>query len=217
MKNKILRKVIEFVPILFVIGLAVALVYCIFYIGKLEDQIYERDKTIQELSFRSDLVEEYFDIMQDSIEHTTSYSLKSSKANIVIMQQDSTEHLFYFGEKKLSANGLVEEFNILSKDYHKLVKDYNKTVKDYKKTVDDFNEEFNKNMRQIQELTSVLGLIEKGYGIQYDVKRDSTFSIIELSNTERIDSALVLLPYYKDKLKKTSDSVWTIEYYEQKK
>lgn len=217
MKNKILRKVIEFVPILLVIGLAVALVYCIFYIGKLEDQIYERDKTIQELSFRSDLVEEYFDIMQDSIEHTTSYSLKSSKANIVIMQQDSTELLFYFGEKKLSANGLVEEFNILLKDYHKLVKDYNKTVKDYKKTVDDFNEEFNKNMRQIQELTSVLGLIEKGYGIQYDVKRDSTFSIIELSNTERIDSALVLLPYYKDKLKKTSDSVWTIEYYEQKK
>ena len=217
MKNNIYKRIMGFVLILLVSGMTAALVYCIFYIEKLENQIYERDKTIQELSFRSDLVEEYFDIMQDSIEHTTSYSLKSSKANIVIMQQDSTELLFYFGEKTLSVNGLVEEFNMLLKDYHKLVKDYNKTVKDYKKTVDDFNDEFNKNMRQIQELTSVLGMIEKVYGIQYDVKRDSTFSIIELSNTERIDSALVLLPYYKDKLKRFSDSVWAIEYYERKK
>lgn len=217
MKNRILKRVVGFVPILLIIGLVAALIYCVFYIERLEDQIYGRDRIIQELSFRSDLVEEYFDIMQDSIEHTTSYSLKSSKANIVIKQQDSTELLFCFGEKKLSVNGLVEEFNMLLKDYHKLEKDYNKTVKDYKKTVDDFNDEFKKNMRQIQELTSVLGLIEKRYGIQYDVKIDSTFSIIELSNTERVDSALVLLPYYKDKLKKTSDSVWTIKYYEQKK
>ena len=217
MKNKILRKVIEFVPILFVIGLAVALVYCIFYIGKLEDQIYERDKTIQELSFRSDLVEEYFDIKHDSIEHTTSYSLKSSKANPVILQRDSTQLVFHRGNEVLTSQDLVNEYNKLAKGYNELAEKYDKLMADYGKLVREFNDEFNKSIRQIQELKSVLGLIEKGYDIRYDVKRDSTFSIIELSNTERIDSALVLLPYFKDKLKKVSDSVWTIEYYEQKK
>ncbi len=211
MKNKILRKVIEFVPILLVIGLAVALVYCIFYIGKLEDQIYERDKTIQELSFRSDLVEEYFDIKHDSVEHTTSYSLKRSVVNPVILQQDSTELMFRQGDKLLTSKELVDEYNELSGKFNKLVDAIYRFEKEY-------NSEFNKNMRQIEELESVLCMIEKRYNIQYNIiKRDSTFSVIQLSNTEKIDSALMLLPYYKDKLKKVSDSVWTIEYYKQKK
>lgn len=205
MKNKILRKVIEFVPILFVIGLAVALVYCIFYIGKLEDQIYERDKTIQELSFRSDLVEEYFDIKHDSVEHTTSYSLKRSVVNPVILQQDSTELLFHKGDKLLTAKAFVNEYNALSKDYNVLVNDYNKVIGDY-------NDYYNEKEFQIRELKSALGLIEKRYSIHYVVRRDSTFSVIDLSNTEKIDSALMLLPYYRDKLKKVSDEVWTIEY-----
>lgn len=205
MKNRILRKVIEFVPILLIIGLAVALVYCVFYIGKLEDQIYERDKTIQELSFRSDLVEEYFDIKHDSVEHTTSYSLKSSKTNFVVMQQDSTELIFHRGDEMLTSQELVSEYNSLSRNYNKLVKDYNKLVNEY-------NDYYNEKEYQIRELKSVLGLIEKKYSIQYVIRRDSTFSVIDLSNTEKIDSALMLLPYYRDKLKKVSDEVWTIEY-----
>ena len=205
MKNRILRKVIEFVPILLFIGLAVALVYCVFYIGKLEDQIYERDKTIQELSFRSDLVEEYFDIKHDSVEHTTSYSLKSSKTNFVVMQQDSTELIFHRGDEMLTSQELVREYNSLSRNYNKLVKDYNKLVNEY-------NDYYNEKEYQIRELKSALGLIEKKYSIQYVIRRDSTFSVIDLSNTDKIDSALMLLPYYRDKLKKVSDEVWTIEY-----
>lgn len=200
----------EFVSILLIIGLAAALIYCVFYIEKLENQIYERDKIIQELSFRSDLVEEYFDIKHDSVEHTTSYSLKSSKANYTILQQDSTELVFHQGDKVLSAQDLVKEYNLLSKDYNKLVRDYNKLAKQY-------DDDFKDNSFRIRELESALRMIEKRYNIQYNVKRDSTFSVIELSNTGKIDSALMLLPYYQDKLKKVSDSVWTIEYYERKK
>lgn len=210
MKNRILKRVMEFVSILLIIGLAAALIYCVFYIEKLENQIYERDKIIQELSFRSDLVEEYFDIKHDSVEHTTSYSLKSSKANYTILQQDSTELVFHQGDKVLSAQDLVKEYNLLSKDYNKLVRDYNKLAKQY-------DDDFKDNSFRIRELESALRMIEKRYNIQYNVKRDSTFSVIELSNTGKIDSALMLLPYYQDKLKKVSDSVWTIEYYERKK
>lgn len=207
MKNNILNKVKKFMPIIIIFGLLAALVYCLFYIGKLEEQIWERDKTIQELSFRSNLVEEYFDITHDSIEHTTSYSLKDSKANYVIMQQDSTELIFRMGDSLLSAQEFVKEFNALVRHYDDLVEKYKKLVKEY-------NNEFNENMHQIRELKSALDLIEKRYNIQYVVKRDSTFSVINLSNTEKIDSALMILPYYKNKLKKESDNVWTIEYYE---
>ena len=203
MKNNHVKKLIGLVLFIIFVGLAASLVYSIFYIGKLEEQIWERDKTIQELSFRSDLVEEYFDIKHDSLEHTTSYSLKGSKANFTIMQQDSTELLFRQGDKVLTIQELVKEYNVLIKNYKLLIKDY-----------EDMANEFNKNMQQIKELKSALGLIEKQYNIQYVVKKDSTFSVIELSNTEKIDSALMLLPYYKDKLKKVSDSLWTIEYIE---
>ena len=207
MKNNHVKKLIGLVLFIIFVGLAASLVYSIFYIGKLEEQIWERDKTIQELSFRSDLVEEYFDIKHDSLEHTTSYSLKGSKANFTIMQQDSTELLFRQGDKVLTIQELVKEYNVLIKNYKLL-------IKDYEDMANEFNDEFNKNMQQIKELKSALGLIEKQYNIQYVVKKDSTFSVIELSNTEKIDSALMLLPYYKDKLKKVSDSLWTIEYIE---
>ena len=207
MKNNVLKMVIRYVPIILLVVLSAALIYCILYIEKLEQQIWERDKTIQELSFRSNLVEEYFDITHDSVDHTTSYSLKGSKANYVIMQQDSTELLFRIGDSLLSAQEFAKEFNSLWRHYDELVDKYNKLVKE-------FNVEFNENMHQIKELKSALNLIEKRYNIQYVVNRDSTFSVIKLSNTEKIDSALMLLPYYKDKIKKSSDNVWTIEYFE---
>ena len=206
MKNNIIRKLLWFVPILLIIVLLAAFLYSLYYIDRLEEQIWERDKTIQELSFRSDLVDEFFDIKYDTIEQTISYSLKSTKANYVIMQQDSTELVFRIGDSLFSAKGIVKEFN-------DLIKHYNQLYDDYYKTVNDCNNEFNKNMHQIREMQSVLNLIEKKYNIQYEVKRDSTHSIIQLSNTEKIDSALMLLPYYKDRLKKVSDDTWTIEHY----
>lgn len=205
MKNKIFRKVIEFVPILLVIGLAVALVYCIFYIGKLEDQIYERDKTIQELSFRSDLVEEYFDIRHDSIEHTVSYTLKNAKRNNVVVYNDSTELKICKGDEFLTIDELVKDYNSLAKEYSKLVKECNKAY-----------EEIYNNIVQIEEMQAALELVESRYNIQYLAKRDSTNIMVTLTNTERLDSAIVLLPYYKykvDKIEKHPNGYWVVHYY----
>ncbi len=220
MKNNIIRKLLWFVPILLIIFLLAALIYSIYYTDKLEEQIRERDKTIQELSFRSDLVDEFFDIKYDTIEQTVSYSLKSSKANYVIMQQDSTEMMFYKGDRALSAQDIVEEYNQLLEHYNELADEYNALIKNYnelgdkyKRLVKEYNVVYNDKMRQIQELKTVLGRIEKSYDIQYVITRDSTQSVIVLMNTERIDSALMLLPYYRDKLKKVSDDTWTIEHY----
>lgn len=220
MKNSIIKKLLLFVPILFVIVLLAAFLYSIYYIDRLEEQIYERDKTIQELTFMSDLVEEFFDIEYDSITHTTSYTLKSSKKSYIIPQQDSTQQMFTQGDKLLSANEVVDEYNRLlgqynelADEYNALVKDYNELNNKYKRLVKEYNVAYNDKMRQIQELKAVLGRIEKSYDIQYVITRDSTQSAIVLTNTERIDSALMLLPYFRDKLKKVSEDTWTIEHY----
>lgn len=191
MKNKILRKVIEFVPILFVIGLAVALVYCIFYIGKLEDQIYERDKTIQELSFRSDLVEEYFDITYDSTNNSTTYMLKESKKTTVKYIEKSRDN-YYIDGQKITEPSIVEE--------------YNKLINDYVSTTNENQE----NKQTIRNLQSALGIIKSRYGIAYDIIEDSNKVIITLKNTEKVDSAMLLLPYYRDKIKRESNNVWTV-------
>ena len=62
MKNDILNKIKKLMPLLVLSAIITALIYSIYYSSKLEEQIWERDRTIQELSFRSKLVEDYFDI-----------------------------------------------------------------------------------------------------------------------------------------------------------
>ena len=61
----------------------------------------------------------------------------------------------------------------------------------------------------------ILDMIEHNYGISYNIKTENRDSIIiytyNLVHTERVDSALMLLPYYNNKLKRENDSVWTIK------
>lgn len=204
MKNKVLKKVMDIVTIIFIVGLSIALVYSVFYIEKLEEQIRERDQTIQELSFRSDLVEEYFDIRYDSIEHTVSYSLKNAKRNNVVVYNDSTELKIYKGDESLTIDELVKDYNSLVKEYSKLVKECNKAY-----------EEIYNNKVQIEEMQAALELVESRYNIQYIAKRDSTNIMVTLTNTERLDSAIVLLPYYKykvDKIEKHPSGYWVVHY-----
>lgn len=204
MKNNVLNKVMEFMPILLVLVLMAALVYSFFYTRKLEEQIRERDKTIQELSFRSDLVEEYFDIRYDSIEHTVSYSLKNAKRNNVVIYNDSTELKIHKGDESLTIDELVKDYNSLVKEYSKLVKECNKAY-----------EEIYNNKVQIDEMQAALELVESRYNIQYIAKRDSTNIMVTLTNTERLDSAIVLLPYYKykvEKIEKHPNGYWVVHY-----
>lgn len=205
MKNNHVKKLIGLVLFIIFAGLAASLVYSIFYIGKLEEQIWERDKTIQELSFRSDLVEEYFDIRYDSIAHTVSYSLKNAKRNNVVIYNDSTELKFYKGDESLTIDELVNDYNSLVKEYTKLAKECNKAY-----------EEIYNNKVQIEEMQAALKLVESKYNIQYLAKRDSTNIMVTLTNTERLDSAIVLLPYYKyrvDKIEKHPDGYWVVHYF----
>lgn len=185
-----------------IIGLMAAFVYSIFYFEKLEEQISERDKTIRELSFRSELVEEYFDygtLPDDSTK--MYYTLKESK----IPQRIVKEKVYEYFEKEIEKEKIIDRTpSILSRDSNISVEEL---IRRYNAILD--SNYYNK--REIQQLTTTLDLIKKAYGITYDISIESNRTITTLRNTEKVDSALMILPYYRDRLVKDTDGAWLIK------
>ena len=182
------------IPIIFFLGLIAALSYSIYYSCKLEEQIWERDKTIQKLSFRSKLVEDYFDVKYNPADSTTSYILKDS-----IKNRFTTIH--------------KEDFKVQQVYIDSLIKDYNSLVKEHLEIVDEYNSIVNKNnslINEKQNLEKVLGMIEKKYKITYDISVDLKTIKIGLRNTEMVDSAMVLLPFYRDKIERKPNGLWIV-------
>lgn len=207
MRNKVFKVILELLPLFFIIGLVAALVYSIFYSAKLEEQISERDKTIQELSFRSKLVEEYFDYGTKPDDSTIIYyTLKESKIPKQIVKEKEYEYIdrvqekvitrepaIYKGDSNISVSQLTERYNALQRKYNQII-DTNYT-----------------NELEIKKLKLVIGLIEKNYGITYTSSVDSNIIRTSLENTDKIDSALMLLPYYRDRLEQKEDGTWMIK------
>ena len=207
MKNNVFRKIMELLPILLIIGLFAALVYSIYYSSMLEEQIWERDKTIQELSFRSELVDEYFDygtVPDDSSK--MYYTLKESKIPRRVVKEKEYEYVdritvktidrtpyINSGDSTASLSVLIEKYNTLQKKYNNLV------------------DTVNRNNTEITKQNMVLGMIEKNYGITYSAIVDSNIIKATLTNTEKVDSALILLPYYRDRLELKEDGTWLIK------
>ena len=185
-----------------IIGLMAAFVYSIFYFEKLEEQISERDKTIRELSFRSELVEEYFDygtLPDDSTK--MYYTLKESKIPQLIVK----EKVYEYFEKEIEKEKIIDRTpSILSRDSNISVEEL---IRRYNAILD--SNYYNK--REIQQLTTTLDLIKKAYGITYDISIESNRTITTLRNTEKVDSALMILPYYRDRLVKDTDGAWLIK------
>ncbi len=177
-----------------ILGCVIALVVlCIiainlYYIDSLENQIRERDELIRSLSFRSELVDGYFDVKVDSTRNITSYILKDSKKTKII--ETHSEHI----------KTTIEKYD------DELISNYNRLVDEY----NSISVENSKNKTIIKEQKVALELIEKNYQIKYRVSVDSIYARTVLFNTEKVDSALLLLPYYRDKIKKFDDKTWTI-------
>lgn len=89
-----------------------------------------------------------------------------------------------FDKSSLTDNG---EFDVV-----KFIRSYN-TMKD-----------------SIGNLKWRLNLIQKNYGIKVKHTEKKGTSYIEIIGSEKVDSALVLLPYYRNRLKEDKDGSWTI-------
>lgn len=190
MKNDILNKIKKLMPLLVLSAIITALIYSIYYSSKLEEQIWERDRTIQELSFRSKLVEDYFDIKYNPADSTTSYILKDSIKNrfLTVKKEDVT-----------NLDSIIKEFNSLVKEHNEIVDDHNSLVG-----------KLNSLTNDKRNLEDVLGMIEKKYKITYDISEESKTIRISLKNTDMVDSAMVLLPFYRNKIERKPNGLWIV-------
>lgn len=201
MKNNVFNKIKELIPLIIFLGIIAALFHSIYYSSKLEEQIWERDRTIQELSFRSKLVEDYFDIKHNPDDSITSYILKDSIRS-------------KFSETYKNRNDVLQgNYESLSNEYNSLIHDHNEIIDEYNSMVAETNSLIKENMRIKEEkrnLENVLGMIESKYKITYNISVDSKNIIINLKNTDMVDSAMVLLPFYRDKIERKTNGLWIV-------
>lgn len=202
---------------LILLVIAVILLFTVFtisshYIVRLERQIDQRDSLIRELSISDALVREYFNIEQDSSGHRTSYSLKDEKKTRVVERIETIkESQFSFDGKNISANEVAKKYLELQESAQKLNSEYNALIRRFNSLV----KKYNTDIDSLREVTSISGLklssIQNKYGISAKYTVSGNSHMCSLSGTEQIDSALLLLPYYRDCLEyEQIDDSWNV-------
>lgn len=199
--------------LLWLVVISMTLLY-LFYnateqISTLESQIEQRDTLIQRLSHSNELIKEYFDVKYDSVKNEETFVLKDSKKTRVEVKKMQTIHdvayikdedRFYKNGKRISSDSLIKEYNNLSQrnaeDWKKIAEKYNSLVHEYNK--------LGSRLSAIEDSLWVKNLLlkntEKYYKIQfnYNYKGNQVFTNI---SSPKLDSALMLLDVYRDKLK----------------
>ncbi len=198
---------------LWLVAISLTLLY-LFYdateqISTLESQIEQRDTLIQRLSHSNELIKEYFDVKYDSVKNEETFVLKDSKKTRIEVEKLQTIHdvayikdedRFYKNGKRISSDSLIKEYNNLSQrnaeDWKKIAEKYNSLVHEYNK--------LGSRLSAIEDSLWVKNLLlkntEKYYKIQfnYNYKGNQVFTNI---SSPKLDSALMLLDVYRDKLK----------------
>lgn len=199
--------------LLWLVAVSLTLLY-LFYdateqISTLESQIEQRDSLIQKLSHSNDLIKEYFDVKYDSLKNEETYVLKDSKKTRVEVEKIQTIHdvayikdedRFYKNGNRISSDSLIKDYNTLSQrnagDWKKIVEKYNTLVHEYNK----LGSRLSATEDSLWVKNLLLKSTEKYYKIQYNYsyKGNQVFTNI---NSSKLDSALMLLDVYRDKLK----------------
>lgn len=222
-KTRVIKMIYAFPTILLLGGM----LYVISLASELQEQISQRDKTIQDLAFSDSLVREYFFITRDSIKDkdstitTTTYRLKEkyqTKETKEITKYVDIHHYhpeliekheyILRGKDTLSLNTIIQENNELVKKYNALVKEYNTLGNKYNTLTKNNNKLFESH----KICNMALDLIKKHYDIGYTVKKEGNSQIKISLSAEKADSAFLLLPYYRKKLKYDNDkNHWIIK------
>lgn len=202
-----MNKIISFIrtnfPIIVILAFMFGSLYVNYismsYIDELESQVAQRDSLIRELSISNDLVKEFFDISYDSLSQVKTYSLKDSKRPVI----EKTITQVYVDTVK---ERTIETITIRTGN-DSVVDKYNTLVNSYNMLVGRFN---NKSDSLI-ETGMALGLIKKKFDISYSSSREGNSISVRVDAT-KADSAFMLLPYYRDKLKYDEEKkCWMIE------
>ena len=199
--------------LLWLVAVSLTLLY-LFYdateqISTLESQIEQRDSLIQRLSHSNNLIKEYFDVKYDSLNNEETYVLKDSKKTRVEVEKLQTIHdvayikdedRFYKNGKRISSDSLIKDYNTFSQrnagDWKKIAEKYNSLVHEYNK--------LGSRLSATEDSLWVKNLLlknsEKYYKIQYNYSYKGNHVFTNISSP-KLDSALMLLDVYRDKLK----------------
>ena len=186
------------------------------YISKLESQIYQRDSLIRELSISDELVKEYFNIEIDSTGHKISYSLKDDKKTRVEERIETIrESQFSFDGKTISPDEVVKRYYELQNEANSLSREYHSLISKYNSLADRFNSNYKiiDSLRTAKNISDLkLNSIQNAYGIKANCDVSGNTYKFSLSGNKQIDSALLLLPYYRDYISYDSqDNSWDVE------
>lgn len=185
------------------------------YLDEYDEQVERQDSMIQKLSFSNELVKEYFDIKEDSITHSTTYSLKENKKEIKRVTEHVTKYVepkFVRDGKKMSSDELVVAINARDKESVETIRNL---ANEYNTLVHDYNE-LAQNMKMKSDTVVIQGmaldLIKRNYGIDYSSSLNGDVRTVHIQGN-KVDSALILLPYYRHKLFYDSKTKsWIVEY-----
>lgn len=216
--NNLVKKIIS---IIILIGILLLFGYVIYnmgnYVSNLEQQVRDRDLLIRKLAESEALINEYFDIKQDSLTEEKIYILKPSKQKNVTIVNETDCDIFKMGDTQINADELVARYNTILHDYVDIVEKYNSKIDEKQKLVVEYNsivKQYNKALEYESynnALKKVLDLIYKNYEISYNIEKEDNIYKINISTSAKIDSALMLLPTYRDKLRyNEKNKEWTI-------
>ena len=175
------------------------------YIVSLENQVYQRDSLIRELSFSDKLVREFFDIHIDSLNHSRSYTLKDDKKTRIV---ESREPIVEIDGKRLNFEqfykeyiNLIHRYNALVNEYNTLIGDFGKSnsdLIDYRQSIITANRKIDSLQTLLQEKQYYLNSISNVYGVVCKTNREGNTIHYSIKGSPQLDSALRIYPYFKD-------------------
>lgn len=183
------------------------------YLNEYEEQVERQDSMIRSLTFSNDLVKEFFDISEDTITHTTTYTLKESKRTKEIEHVEKYETPAYVRNgKEMASDEMVKSIIASDQKFEGKIKGL---VDQYNTLVHDYNE-LGRKLQSIHDSASVrdaaLKLIKRNYDIDYSSNLNGDMRTVKVFGS-KADSAFLLLPYYRHKLSyDPKTSAWIVEY-----
>lgn len=227
-KNNIKERISSVTRVLLLILVFIFLGVSIFYNIKLQEQVNKRDLIIEQLTQRDSILNQIMEIKFDSISKTITYTYRLKDGKVMKYSELSNEldkiHDDYSQivnkHSKLLKDNIrnIEDYNTLTNDFNSLVNNYGELQKKYNNLIVTYNknnqtgrsiiDNYNLISDSLSSFKTLVNLIHSKYFIDYKIEKDGNYRKISVKS-EKLDSALILLPHFRDRIKKEKN-IWKI-------
>jgi len=222
-KNKLIDLIIKVTLLLISIIIIVGLGVSLYYNDTLQKQIYKRDILIEKLTKHDSILNMIIDIKYDSVSKTSTWEYRMRggeilKYNVIAEELDKTKDDYNkiidrHNEIIKQNTQNINDYNSLANSFTSLNQDHNKLIGIYKENIEKYNKminTFSQVSDSLTSLNSIVKLAQSNYDITYSIRRNGNMKEISI-RSDKLDSALVLLPFFRDRLKlDTIKNIWTI-------